>query len=90
MRFADPALQIALDAWRRNPVDRERAMADNGWFEERIGPVRLAFFEREAAGAVDADALFKRHVAYVRDYIEIEDAVPHTFMSDFEPAVLSP
>ena len=89
MRFADLALQNALDAWRRNPDVRERAVADNAWFEERVSTARLAAFESGAGGASDPEALAEWQVRYVRNFMEIDAGIPHTFIAELEPAVLS-
>ena len=75
--------------WRRNPVVRERAKADNAWFEERVSTARLAVFESGAGGTNDAEALARWQIRYVRDYIEIDAGIPHTFSVDLDPAVLS-
>lgn len=90
MRFADPALQIALDAWRRNPVDRERAMADNAWFEERVSEERRAIFEAEVANAHAPAELPDKQTWYFKNILCQGDPVPHTFQDAFEPARLSP
>ncbi len=90
MRFADPPLQNDLEAWRRQSDHRERATADNLWFEERVGDTRRVWFESFARNGLYPGELRRSVIQYVRDHMEIETGVPHTFAGDMEPAVLSP
>lgn len=64
MRFNDLMLQQALEEWRQMNAPKERAAADNFWFEERVSPTRQQVFEREASGALDSEGLRKRHADY--------------------------
>lgn len=89
MRFVDPALQNALAAWRQNPDHRDRAIADNFWFEERAGDARRAAFETYAGKPADPEALRRSLIQYVRDCMEIPSGIPHTFLSDLTPAFLT-
>jgi hypothetical protein len=89
MRFSNPALQAALEAWRQDPRVRERANADNIAFDERVSPPRQAAFENRANTVADSEALRFAHIAYVRDYMEVGDGVPHTFEAGMVPALLS-
>ena len=90
MRFVTPTLQAALAAWRQDPDIRERAKADNAWFEERVSTARLAGFEGEAGDVTNPAALVISHIRYVRDFMEIDVGIPHTFTAELEPAILSP
>ncbi len=89
MRFENPGLQTALVAWRQDTRVRERAKADNAWFEERVSAKRLTGYEAEVGDAIDAAGLVRSHIRYVRDFMEIGAGVPQTFIADFEPAILS-
>jgi len=91
MQFIDPALQGALTQWRAIDDSRERAMADNLWFEERIGPARQELFEAEAEGADNPDRLRNSQIAYFETFVKVDvDLWPHTFLPDLEPADLGP
>jgi len=90
MHFVGPTLQSALAAWRQDPDVREPAKADNAWFEERVSTARLASFEGEAGDVTDPAGLLTSHTRYVRDFMETDVGIPHTFMADLEPAALSP
>jgi hypothetical protein len=91
MRFVDPTLQTVLTEWRRTNDAVERATGDNLWFEERVGDVRQALFEAEAAGADDPVGLQSRQSAYYATFVKVDaDLWPHTFLADLEPADLGP
>ena len=89
MRFDDPALQSALEAWRRDPEIRERACADNMRFEERVSLPRRVAFETEVGVVENADQLRRAHILYVRTFMETRGATPHTFGAELGPARLS-
>src|SRR4051794_34394212 len=87
MRFLDPTLQTCLEAWRRE-TGAARAKADNIWFEERVSAARQHFFEGAAAGASDADSLRRQHIDYWNTWVKVSDDIPHTFLTELEPADL--
>ncbi len=90
MRFADPSLQNDLEAWRRQSDHRERATADNVVFEERVGDSRRVWFENFARDGRYPGEVRRSVIQYVRDHMEIQAGVPHTFAANLEPAILSP
>jgi hypothetical protein len=91
MRFNDPILQSALEAWRRDPDVRERACADNTQFEERVSAVRLAAFEDLVATHPAAPAtLTDQQSWYWKAFVRVGYPVPDTFLSELEPARLGP
>lgn len=89
MRFVNPALQRDLEVWRLDPDARDRATADNIWFEERVSAARMAAFESHARSPTAPRALRESLIDYVRDFMEVGAGVPHTFVADMEPALLS-
>ena len=91
MRFDDPALQSALEAWRRDPEIRERACADNAHFEERVSDARRKAFETLVATAPRVPAtLSNQHDWYWRKFVKADETIPHTFLPEFDPARLGP
>ncbi|MFL5258026.1 MAG: hypothetical protein ACJ8AI_35125, partial [Rhodopila sp.] len=87
MRFLDPTLQTAIEAWRCE-TGAARAEADNIWFEERVGAARQRFFEDAATGASDADGLRRQHIDYWKTWVTVSEDTPHTFLAALEPADL--
>lgn len=90
MRFAAPALQIALDTWRESTDARERAAADNIRFEERVSHTRLRAFEDLVNSADAPDTLPARQTWYWKRFVRDGDPAPDTFAIAFEPARLGP
>ena len=90
MRFADPALRASLDTWRGSTEVRERAAADNIWFEERVSHTRLRAFEDVVNSADAPDPLPDRQTWYWKRFVRDGDPVPDTFAIAFEPAWLGP
>lgn len=86
MRFNDPNLQKALEQWRQMKTPKERAKADNLWFEQRISTARQKVFENEAKGADDPISLRKSHIDYWEDFVKVDGAAPHTFVAALGPA----
>ncbi len=90
MRFSDPRLQTALDAWRRHDDILERARADNTSFEERVSDARLARFEAMSADPDAPGDLDLQHVWYWKNHVRSGVPVSDTFASHLEPATLGP
>jgi hypothetical protein len=95
MRFLDPTLQAALEAWRGETGTASaeadivsRAEADNIWFEERVSLERQQVFENAAAGASTADALRQRHTDYWKTRVTVTEDTPDTFVTALNPADL--
>ena len=88
MRFNDLMLQQALEQWRQMNAPKERAAADNFWFEERVSTTRQQAFEQEASGAENPDVLRRRHADYWGDFVRVDHETPHTFLADLEPVDL--
>ena len=65
MRFTDPSLQAGLEAWRSAMDIRERAAADNMWFEERVSTPRLTTFEEQVNSPDAPDNLPHRQNWYL-------------------------
>lgn len=83
MRFADPGRDAALTEWRAHPDRRDRAEADNIWFEEQVSEPRRHRFEALAPAAPSPAALRAWHVDYWKTYIQTSD--PDTFRRDLRP-----
>jgi hypothetical protein len=89
MQFNDAQLQNALVQWRALTDVRERAQADNLWFEQRLSTARQAAFEAEATGANDAASLRRAHVDYHKELVVVDVGdIPHTFDLALVPADL--
>lgn len=88
MRFAASNLQTALADWRALKDVKERASADNIWFEQKVSPDRQQAFEGEAIGAVDPASLKNAHTDYWSDFVRTDGVVPHTFDEAIVPASL--
>lgn len=89
MRFNDPDLQAALEAWRLIPDVRERANADNFAFDERPSLTRQAAYEGAVGPVSEPEAFRRAHIDYVHDFMEIAGGIPHTFDPALGPARLS-
>lgn len=90
MRFTDSTLQAGLETWRRATDVRERATADNMWFEERVSPPRLAAFEEQVNSPDAPDHLPDRQSWYWKRFVRYGEPTPDTFAADLEPARLGP
>jgi hypothetical protein len=90
MRFADPGLQTALSDWRTQVEAKERAAADNLWFEDRVSATRQQSFEAYAAGAGAADELRRRQTDYWEEHVRVDEEIAHTFDVALSPADLAP
>ena len=88
MRFVASVLQQCLAAWRQTRDAKERATADNLWFEERVSALRLGAFEERAKGASDPADLQRRQVAYWKESVTVDEETPHTFLRALGPADL--
>lgn len=89
MRFNNPDLHSALEAWRRFPDIRDRANADNFHFDEKPSFPRQMAYEGAVGPVAEPAALRRAHIAYVHDFMEIGDGIPHTFDTALGPARLS-
>lgn len=90
MVFEDSYLQVALEQWRANGDVKERACADNIWFEERVSAKRKAAFEDAVRGVDTAAGLAKGQIDYRAEFVWVDEDVPHTFLQALEPADLAP
>lgn len=90
MRFSDSGLQGALEQWRSETNVERRAEADNFWFEMRVSATRQNAFEKEAAGASGSGALRRRQIDYWQEHVKVDEATPHTFAANLDPADLAP
>jgi len=90
MRFADPGIQTALTGWRAQVEAKERAAADNLWFEDRVSVPRQQAFEAYAAGARAADELKRRQTDYWEEHVRVDEEIAHTFDVALSPADLAP
>src|SRR4051794_27844299 len=88
MRFNDAQLQSAIVGWRQIPDVLKRSEADNIWFEQRVSAARQQAFEGEANGAADASALRRAHIDYFRTFVQVDEDLPHTFVTALGPADL--
>ncbi|MBC7905634.1 MAG: hypothetical protein H7Y60_02670 [Rhodospirillaceae bacterium] len=86
LRFADNDLQKALDGWRNSPDIKERAMADNFWFESRVSDARQQIFETYARASADPAKLKARHNDYYGAHVVVDEHIPHTFLPTLSPA----
>lgn len=89
MRFRDAQLQNSLVSWRALTDVKERSVADNIWFEQRVSVARQAAFETEAIGAADAVQLRRAHADYWSEFVRVDVGdIPHTFEATLAPADL--
>jgi hypothetical protein len=68
----------------------KRSEADNIWFEQRVSAARQQAFEDEANGAADASTLRRAQIDYFRTFVQVDEEVPHTFLTALSPAHLGP
>ena len=88
MEFDSGDAQKALFIWRQTLVIKERAEADNIWFEDRVSKTRQEFFERHFGAVVGWDKLRRAQVDYIKEFVEVDGDLPHTFSPLFKPASL--
>lgn len=87
MIFADAQLLQALDFGLKSSDERIKAKAHNLRFEQGVSESRRVFFESNPVAPFGSswDELLRRHVNYVRLYVQTSAEQPHTFQDPLEP-----
>jgi hypothetical protein len=87
MQFEDVDLIAALTSGLTDGEPAIRAKAHNLSFEQGISEKRCVFFEKDSLGSMGSTwhDLSRRHVDYVRQYVQTAIEQPHTFQDEMAP-----